>query len=262
MTNSTVDFWSCDGVSLQTQAWGIDKWGGDLEAPPKRRGGTLMIPTRPGQLWRPTIADSRTLTFAMWLVDCDEDGVYAATVAERQAQMLANWEMLRGLFWGSGQRELDLVKRWGSGYAEAEGQACFVNGLQPSSLGMQGARFTVDLMMSDPYFYGDLVTGRVTTSGVDLENIGDDRTVRLQLDFKSGTAYQLTNETTDETITVATNGAVSVDVWDMDAVKAGNHVAGVVSSDADGPWMSLAQGTNHLTLNSGVCDVTWRPVFW
>ena len=251
-----------NGVSLETLGWGINDWGGSKEGVTDRRGSNILIPHRPGQTWRRKIADSRTLTFHMWVLGCDEDGVTPSGVAAQEAQMLDNWRYLRDLFWGSTSELLSLTKRWDSAYYVATGEAEFAGGLEPVGLGTTAARFTVDLHMPDPYFYGAEDTAQVTTSAATIDNIGHDDLHRLTLDFAGAGSgqYILTNATTGDTLTIDNFGTISVDTWDFTAVKGGSSILGDVTSTNDF-WMSLARGGNALDINQGTCDVTWSPAY-
>ncbi len=153
MTNSTPDYWSVDGVSLETLAWGIDKWGGPLQAPPELRGGGRTVPYRPGELWSPQVPKARVLPFAMWVSQATEAGTYAATEASREAQLLANWQMLRALLWVAPSRQLTVVKRWDSGTASATALGSFAGGLEPVNMGLTALQFTANVLLSDPWFY-------------------------------------------------------------------------------------------------------------
>lgn len=262
--NSTTDYWEFNGLSLETLAWGIDKWGGSLESVPKRRGGMITVPHRPGQVWTPQVTDSRTLTFAMW-VTCNDpaDGTVPVGQAAQEAQLLDNWAELRAAFWGVGTAEKTLTKRWTGGYNVASGLASFVGGLEPTGFGMQMARFTVDLFMADPYFYGPSDVRAITTAGGDITNAGDDATARITLAFSGSStgSYVLTNTTTSEALTITNTGTIAVDVWNFAATKSAASILGNVSSTGDPFWLTLATGVNSFTLNRNDCNVTWTPAY-
>lgn len=161
MTNSTLNYWDAGGQSLETLAWGIDKWG-TSEAPPPSRGGDLVVPHRVGQIHRDRVVDGRTITLAMWVTGAQEDGTWPA---DPQTQFDTNWSTLRGALWNSG-RPFTLTKRWNAGASSAAATAVFVDGLDPTPIGDRvGARFTCDLQLADPYFYAAATDSDVFSIG-------------------------------------------------------------------------------------------------
>lgn len=174
--------WYVDGTALASEGWGVSDWGGSSEAPPEYRGGALTVPYRRGQLWRPGVPDSRTLSLPMWLTDQHPTtGVYGG-----EAQMLANWRALRSLFLSNGGRQVALRKVWDAGYGDATGSAQYAGGLEPENYALTGARFEVDLFMADPYFYGTqqtLGTFAAGTHDITGDILGDVSTGRYVLTF-------------------------------------------------------------------------------
>ena len=198
MTNTTTDYWSVDGTSRETLGWGLD-YDGSLFAPPPTRGGSQTVPYRPGVVWRPRIADSRVLTFPMWLSTADADGVEGG-----EAQLLDNWAALRDLFWGAPDRQMSVVKRWNGGYSSATALGSFAGGIEPINRGMQVWRFTADIELSDPYFYGASATllnaAAIGTHDITGDVLGDVASSRYVL--------SLTGALTNPTITVKAGSTV------------------------------------------------------
>lgn len=159
--SSTLEYWSVidrsgNEVNLQTYAFNIETWGGERQAPPVFRGGNLLIPGKPGETFLPKLPASNSLTLAMWVIGADETGNIPSS-GDVRAKYEQNWEMLKSIFWNRGQ-QFTLVKRFrrfgNPNIIEAKALAEFAGGLQPSMDGTQRARFSVQLRLADPFFYG------------------------------------------------------------------------------------------------------------
>lgn len=156
MTNWTDEYWDVDGTSLQTLVHNIEVWPG--EAPPPLRGDNVVVPHRAGSLWVPKVSDSRTITFAMWVVGEAIPASEGVTARSARQVFEDNWRSLRALLWQP-NRQVSLTKRWkpGATVVSASALAQFAGGLEPDSSGPHSAKFTVDMHLADPYFYGSNV---------------------------------------------------------------------------------------------------------
>jgi hypothetical protein len=117
------------------------------------------VPWIPGQQYVLKVPDSKTLSFSMWVVGCNPDGT-APTNGSQRSTFVRNWQMLRTLLWAR-QESFTLVKRFFDSQGvlrTVSGTAEFAGGLEPSMTGATRATFQVDLLMADPFFYGDTVT--------------------------------------------------------------------------------------------------------
>ena len=212
------DGWMVDGVPLQTFAYNITTMGGSRMAPPPLRGTNVSVPFRPGSTWQPRIPDSRTVTLAMWIIGANTDGSIPED-RDLKFKFKRNWRELTKLLWKP-KKELVLSKKiWipetelvaanapfvmypeYQGYRQltVEAKATFAGGLEPSMTGNARATFVVDLLLSDPYFYGAPVThkfdisktvngGVSTVEGRHLKNLhilGDDATSKIMVKFHS-----------------------------------------------------------------------------
>jgi len=210
--------WTVDGVPLQTYAYNITTLGGSRMSPPPLRGTNINVPFRPGTTWQPRIPDSRTITLAMWVLGCNTDGSLPED-RDLQFKFKRNWRELTQLLWKP-KRELTLSKKiWVPEtelvqanapfvmYPEYQGyrqltvhaKATFVGGLEPEMTGNSRATFMVDLLLSDPYFYGDPIThnfdvkttnigsSKITTGRnyKSLHVLGDDATSKIFITFAS-----------------------------------------------------------------------------
>lgn len=158
MTNSTPTYWSVDGESLQTYAYNIQTWGGDAQGVPPLRGDDVTVPFAEGELWQEKVPGARTISFNMWVVGANPDGSLPTEGSSREL-FERNWRKLRALFWNP-RKQITLTKRfkdWNTGQiVSASAKAQFASGLQPTMNGTQRAQFTVQLKLTDPFFYGDV----------------------------------------------------------------------------------------------------------
>lgn len=294
MTNTTETYWDVDGVSLQTYAMNIQTIGGDRMAPPEVRGDDLTVPFRPGDVWVPKVPASRTITLGMWIQGAEEDGSVPEEDSARQ-KFHENWRQLRSLLFRP-RRQLLLTKRFWvleddldaagvdfSGLTregnyrlyEASANASYAGGLVPLMQGVSHASFTVDLKLSDPYFYSEAIevafdmTGTTTRT---IEVLGDDRTMAIGVDFVGPlTGGRITNSTYD--VWMRYNTALDaaeiarIGVWDFDArhdVEGDNtKAAGYVEHDGDAFWLYLEPGENELVLTAlggtGTATLSYQP---
>jgi hypothetical protein len=173
MTTTTEEYWSvipADGVEypLNTLAKNIETWGDDRQGVIPLRGDDETIPWIGGQRELPRIHDSRTLTFAMWVIGCDDNGAVPISSSRRQ-QFEQNWRIIQRIFHNQG-RIYTLRKRF---YDEsytlrtADARVRHAGELKPSMLGRTGAKFTVDVKLADPYFYSTTPTNIAMNSAVD-----------------------------------------------------------------------------------------------
>lgn len=207
MTNTTKTLWTVDGVSLQTYAWNIDTLGEDRQAPPPVRGGDIVVPYMPGEVWIPREVGSRTITLGMWVQGSNPDGTIPTNEAARIVWE-RNWHKLRALLWKP-RRQMVVTKQFWVPTADlvaaganttglpvlgsltlysASARATYAGGLAPLMQGSAHSSFTVDLKLTDPFFYsapievafdGDLAIGQEK----DVLILGHDRTHNIELEY-------------------------------------------------------------------------------
>lgn len=258
MTNTTDTYWSVDGASLQTLAKNIETKGGSRLGVAPLRGDDFVVPTKFGRQHVPKVADARVLSLQGWVQGCDDDGV----VAVGSEQIFAdNWQALRRLFWRT-DRQINLTKRWKgvdgvvrSAVAKAE----FAGGLEPAMMDPSSAKFTVDLMLADPYFYGTPDSQTITTAGGTITPGGDDTTRAITLEFTGAGPKTLTNTETGRSITVT--GPTTIDILAWTATSIGTAGVDTAGEKNEQFWFSLERGANPLTLDHDTCIVTWTPVY-
>lgn len=306
MTNTTKTFWSVDGISLQTYAWNITSLGGDRQAPPPLRGDDITVPYMPGDRWVPREVDSRTITLGMWVQGSNEDGTIPQNETQRHVWE-RNWQKLRRLLWKP-RRQMVLTKHfWVPTFDlfdagvdasllpsestwslySASAKVNFVGGLAPTMQGGGHSAFTVDLKLTDPYFYsepieitfgGNLVTGQTN----EVIILGDDRTHAVELEFIGplsspmienlsatdayGDSLSLWTRYTAE-IAAAERAEVNVKKFSARQLTAGEPFksSGFVRHGGDKPWFWLEPGETILEMSAqagtGTGKLTYRPAW-
>lgn len=277
MSNSTDEFWSVDGQSLQTFAFNVVSLASKFSGP-KLRGSDRQYAYKHGKAHRRRWADEGTVTLALWVIGQNEDG----SVDEAMQYLFRrNMKKLIGLFTSTTGQEFELTKRWreeaGGPVIAATGRGIVPEGLEPS---MEGgpyrAKFTVDVLMADPFFYGDEVTVAVPlNTDVVVPVAGDAPTDWITVDFVGQLANPvLTNKTTAPEITVkigsaiAASDQVAVDVRETQVLRQGDgaNLIGTLSHSGARPWFELQAGNNVVRLSAdsgtGSAVLKFRPVWY
>ena len=261
MALSTTTYWDINGVPLQTYAYNISTWGGDLQAPPPLRGEDITIPYVPGKRFMPRVPDSRSMTLEMWVVGADVDGK-VPTSATMRAEFEKNLKMLRNLFWNQGN-PVTLTKRWkeygSSTVLTASAKAIYASGFAPAMNGALRASFSVEFLLPDPFFYGAEQTinfSATATSNQTFTVPGDYETSRLTMQFNGArTNMRLTNTSrgiyvnVNNTLGAGSSILVNPEAWT--AVKdSSSNVVSQVTYVGHTNWMSLSPGAQTLSLTS------------
>lgn len=303
MVNTTETYWSVDGVSLQTYAMNIKTLGGDRLAPPPLRGDDITVPYAAGTVWVPKVVDARTITLGMWILGAEDDGT-APLGSDARRKFDANWRALVKLLWKPRQ-QFTLTKRFwvpsaelvaggmslsglptiaGWTLIEAQAKASFAGGLSPTMTGPTRADFTVDLLLSDPYFYSAPITVDFSTSTLPedpgpvraINVLGDARTtaINFELDGPLTTARftqpQITNAPWIQYGSVVADGdTASISVSDFSAVHVDSLAtyksSGYVQHFGDRAWFFLDPGPTTVRLSvqegTGAATLSYRPVW-
>lgn len=266
MVNSTDTYWSVNGVSLQTLAFNVSTWGGDLQAPPPLRGGDLVIPYRPGEVFQTRRPSGRSMTFNMWVLGADVNGKIPTNMTMR-AQFESNLKLLRNLFWNQG-RQVSITKRWkepGSSVVQtATAKAIFSGGFAPTMNGALRATYSVEMYLSDPFFYGDEETVNFSATSAPTVNItvpGDYETTVATMQFNGARDnMRLTNLSEGVYVNVNNNVVAGSEiVLDIDNWTALKNPGGTFETNVIGSvtnlghefWFALQPGAQQLRVTSG-----------
>lgn len=278
MSNSSDEFWEINGTSLNQYCWSIKTFGGSRLAVPKLRGDNTLYPFRDGRSFRAKKADSRVITLAMWVAGIDPATDQPST--RERVQFNDNWRTLQKLFW-SPNEQLTLTRRW---WEDSETPLlrtatalCELAGtMDPTMTGRTRADFAVDLLLSDPYFYGEEIEETLEPSDtVVVNNPGDidvysTLTVELNGELISPT---VTNLTVNPNIWFRVNTAivaddVNVDVGNFTVTNTfdDSSLTGSVNHSGDRYWLKLVPGDNSLKLtslgnSSGNAVIRFQPAY-
>ncbi len=279
MSNSSEEYWDVNGTSLNQYCWAIKTIGGSRLSVPKLRGDNTLFPFRDGRSFRPKQADSKVITLAMWVA-----GVNPATdqprLSNQDVQFNDNWNSLQRLFW-SPDEQLVLTRRWWSGAAspvlrEASALCELAGTMDPTMTGRTRADFAVDLLLSDPYFYGPEVTHNLTPGVPAVVNNSGDVPVwsTINITFNGELiSPMITNSSIEPPVWMRINTAVIadpvlVDVNDFSVTNTfdDSSLTGSVTHSGFRAWMKLNPGNNTLKLtsvgnSSGNAVLKYKPAY-
>lgn len=264
MSNTTDIYWDVDGQSLHTWAWNIETLGGERDGVPPFRGENMKTPYRPGTRHAPKLPDERTLTLLMWTKASDQDGVEGTTEAEKLEQMFANRRALKRLFWNDNGQQVNLTKRWyeGGDILSATAKVELANSMAASMSGPYLGKFSVDLLMADPFFYADIAEVDFAVDiGSIIHNPGDAWTTGTgcKVEFHGPlTNPKLTNLSPTPNIwfqlatSIATGDFVTVDFdnWTVTRDSDGANLIGGLTHSGAHQWLKLRPGDNALILEA------------
>lgn len=285
---TTTEYWTFNGISLNQNWWNIATIGGSRFSAPTLRGSNYTVPFQTGQVQRPKFADSRVVTLLMWTAGIDQ------TTGNPSADQITAWnnnyQQLRALFWqmtSTGSSQSSLVRQWNitqggtTGLVTATAQAEIAGTMEPTMTGRTRADMSIDLLLADPYFYGNQQTQTLSrNTPANVNNLGEGVAGEASQGFLTVTFNGvLTNPTlTNSTagVSVTYNGsiasgsshAISLDCVNFLATDgSSNNVIGNVGHAGARRWMVLESGSNTLELtstggsDSGNCVVAWAPPY-
>lgn len=270
--------WYWNGFPLQSSYYNIATFGGSRAGIPTLRGQDYPVPYRAGQLWRSKYPDSRTVTLTMW-TDSQMSANQAYPAADPRRAFNDNWQALRQVFWTrgpGGSQQGQLTRNWyltvgGSPVmVQSTAMAEIAGSMDPTMNGRLSAAFSVDLLLSDPYFYGGQVTQAVTTAGGTVVNPGEGvagegfASAVNSFTVKITAPATVTNTTCGVAFTHSGAGVqlwpVTVDVLRYTATDAaGNNVVGGLTHAGSRMWMALPNGSNAVTVSAGTATFQFAP---
>jgi hypothetical protein len=212
----------------------------------------------------------------MWVRGCTDDGDVPIGSSARE-EFNYNWNLLKRILHNQG-KVFTLRKRF---YDEsrtlrtADARARYADGLSPAMLGMTGAKFTIDLRLADPYFYGDSDTFDIDTAvGAAVQSVLGDaecRKVSFSGTGSVGGFSDVTLQSTESghTFSLLKSGLVTnpilIDFSGQSARINGDNYAGLTSHSGSNDWFRLAPGDNSITPSSDTGDwsgtVTYYPTW-
>jgi hypothetical protein len=275
-----AELWYFNGTPLQTSYYNVATFGGSRFGVPTLRGQDYQVPYRAGQSWRAKYPDSRTITLTMW-TDSQMSANQAYPAGDPRRAFNDNWQMLRQLFFTRGAQgsvQGQLQRNWyltGSGtpgLVTSTAMAEIAGSMDPTMNGRLSAAFSVDLLLSDPYFMGALQVQTVTTAGGVISNLGEGVVGENYPSVVNAFTVTISGPTTVTNTTAAVSfthsGAgvqswpVTVDVLRYTAVdNVGNNVVGGLTHVGSRMWMCLLSGSNSILVSSGTALFKWCPLY-
>lgn len=254
--------WEYDGIDLTQTGYNVRLLGAPFVTP-ARRGDNVVVPGKPGRFYVPKQIDQRVQTLAMWAID---EPVGGGT--ESEANMLANLDVLRGLFARAGQHTLK--QQFGSAVRTATVEVVNQVTFEPK-VGNLAYVFMVDFLMSDPLWYAETKTAfGPTTITMASQNI----TVTNAGTYQSEKAiFTLAGPLSNPKLTIGSvwvqyTGAIAggqslvIDCGAWTALLAGADVSGNITHDGDLCWLPIPVGANTLAVTTGTTGGTVKVEFY
>ena len=276
---SPNELWYWNGNPLNQPYYNIATFGGSRFGLPTLRGQDYAVPYRAGQSWRAKYPDERTVTLTMW-TDSQMSGNQSYPAADPRRAFNDNWQALRGMFWTRGAQgsvQGQLTRNWYLTLAgtptmvQSTAMAEIAGSMDPTMNGRLSAAFSVDLLLSDPHFYGGLITQAVAGSGT-VPNPGEGvagegyASAVNSFTVKISAPCTVTNSTAG--VSFSHNGAgvvswpVTVDVLRYLATdNVGNNVVGGLTHVGSRMWMALLNGLNTITVSAGTATFAFNPPY-
>jgi hypothetical protein len=267
-------------TSLQQQHWNIAVYGGSRFNLPTLRGQDIEQPYRAGKQWRAKYPDSRTLTLGMWTA-----GINATTgqpdTSDQRLAFNNNFQQLRQLFFQrgpAGSVQGQLVRRWwltqqgmnqivlGKAMAEIAGS------MEPTNMGRTSAAFSVDLLLSDPFFYGVSRQQAIGTSGGSLTGLGEGvvgegypsavNSFTIELSAGPVTVSNATAGVSFSYGGTIANPPLTIDVLNSTATDAaGNNLISGITHTGARMWCCIVPGSNVVAVSAGTATFTWNDAY-
>jgi hypothetical protein len=276
-----LETWYYNGIPLSTSYYNVATFGGSRFGIPTNRGADYEVPYRSGQLFRPKYLDERTITLTMW-TDSQMSANQSYPAADPRRAFNDNWQALRALFTYrglAGSQQGTLTRNWYLTQAgtpqlvQSAAMAEVAGSMDPTMNGRTSAAFSVDLLLSDPYFYGTQRSqavgssggGTITALGEGIVGEGFFSAVNAFY-VAITTACTVTNQSYGVSFTHSGAGVqswpVTVDVLrNMATDNAGNNVVGGLTHAGSRMWMTLLPGANVMSCSAGTATLTWNDAY-
>lgn len=275
------EYWDVQWVdgnwyNLHKYAYHVESIYGARTNVPPLRGSNVAVYGRAGQLHQPKIADQRTITLQGWVSNTDPDNVLYGPDCEQGLN--TNWRMIRRLLWRDNGAEFSLRRRWydeSGTLISAVAQAEYSGGLDLSEHVIEAGKWTCDLNLSDPYFYGEEETVELVKDVPQIvTNDGDVPATDITLDFHGILSNpKVTNSTPEPDVwvqvgsSIAAADSVLLDVRTFSATRDsdGANLIGAITRSGARPWMVLSPGVNTVELTAtsgtGTVTMTYAPAY-
>lgn len=251
-----------DGVDLTRYGYNVRLLGAPLSTPP-RRGDNLVIPHKDGRAWVAKALDQRVQTLAMWVIDEP-----AAGGTSSEANMLANLDVLRGLFARPGQHTLK--HQFGAVTRLATVEVVRQVEFEPKVFNAAYV-FMVEFLMADPLWYAEAAT---TVGPTYIIQSPQNITVTNAGSYRSEKAvFTITGAITNPKLaigaywvqftgTVGSGLSLIINCGTYTATLDGVDVTGQITHEGGTAWLPVLPGANTLAVTcSGTPGGSVRTVF-
>ena len=250
-------YYEINGTVLNTLAYNIETFP---ESIPARRGENLGIPFLDGKRFVKKHFEERTVTLNMWVRGRDADGNPVPGKTERQV-LEENTETLKKLFGAPrGQAAFRYKLKDGSTWRKALAEVVNVISFNKEMSGTV-ARFSVDLLLADPYFYAESYTTdtkpiSATPTEWTHNNPGSAPAKKMLITFSGSLAApKLENVSAGVWIqynaTIGSGETVIFDLENYTITKGSTNMISVLKHQGDPAWFLLDPGNNSLKVT---CD--------
>jgi phage-related protein len=250
-------YYEFNGTVLNTLAYNIETYPESL---PARRGDNLEIPFLDGRRFVQKHFEQRVITLNMWVRGRDTDGNPVAGKSERRA-LEENTETLKRLF-GAPRAQVPFRYKLKDGATYRKALVEIVNVVEFAKEMSGGvARFSVDLLLADPFFYAESYTTdtqSITATPTEWihTNPGTAPAKKMTIKF-SGSLVNPKLENVSAGIwvqynaTIAGGETVTIDTENFTVLKGSTNMISVLKHQGDPAWFLLDPGGNLLKVT---CD--------
>ena len=185
-----------------------------------------------------------------------------------------NWRALRTLLWNP-RKQFNLTRRWydaAGTLRTATARAQFTGGMEPDvEAGGTRMRFTIDLFLADPFFYGPEETVTLTRSTQSKTILGDWSSVKARVELAGSqgpTAITVNGENAHGlTYTTAIGSGVTavLDIENFTAKEGANGKTASVTHSGSRFWLEPEPGTQSFTASgtgAGTIKYIYQPAWF
>jgi hypothetical protein len=275
-----AEMWYWNGIPLQSSYYNVATFGGSRFGVPTNRGQDYEVPYRSGQLFRGKYLDERTITLTMW-TDSQMSASQPYPAGDPRRAFNDNFQMLRQLFFTRGaqgsvqgqlQRNWWLTQGGSPTMVTSTAMAEIAGSMDPTMNSRTNAAFSVDLLLSDPYFYSAQRSQVVGTGGGTITALGEGvvgegfASAINSFTVAVSQACTVTNNTAGVAFSHTGAGVqswpVTVDVLRYTALDAvGNNVVGGLGHIGSRMWMTLLPGANSISVTAGTALFAWGDAY-
>jgi hypothetical protein len=253
--------------------------GGSRFSVPVYRGQDYQVPYRAGSSWRAKMPDARTITLAMWANGRGQHSTASYPAADPRLAFNSNLQQLRAAFLtmnASGSVQGQLQRNWyiwqggAPALVTSTAMAELAGSMDLSMSGRTGAGFSVDFLLSDPFFYGAQQTAACTGGATPVNGKGEGV---AGLGFASpvnaftvtcSAACTVNNTTAGVSFTLGAGPVypVVVDVLQGTVTdNGGSNWVGALTHLGARAWMVVLPGNNSISVSAGTATLRWNDVY-